>query len=357
MKHLMQLVATFTLAAALAASGNAQPGNGNGGNNGNGKPDKEQKEKPNKGNKPEKGEKGPKPDKGNKPDNSDKQAEKEAKQAEKEARKAERDAAKAERNAQKAADKAAREAAKAAKKGAKGTTTSLSLGQIIITDSRVLDLTGDYVLSSTLVVNDGTTDTVTSETTTVDLSIVQDDRGQLVGSAFIVLGDGTTTEIVVTGELSAEGGELALSLAGEVGDDTTSDSASITIDGVWDGTAFVSEVTVIYNDDVTTFEALIVPVNDVVGIIIEPALDAHVIGNKIWGTREVVLPWGNTTVRSQQMNKKGLKFMMHSGEFGIDLRGSVDEAGVVDLSRAKLHLGYGTFDIDPATVTILPAVQ
>src|SRR5690606_27167656 len=148
---------------------------------------------------------------------------------------------------------------------------------------------------------------------------------------------------------------LTLELSGELEDETG--TASIFSDGVWDGAAFDSLVTVAITDSTATFDALIVPVNPIVGIIIEPADDAHVIGNKIWGNREVVLPWGNTVVRSQQMNKKGLKFMMHSGEFGVDLRGTVDEAGLVDLSRAKVHLGYGTFFIDPATVSVLPAVQ
>jgi hypothetical protein len=335
MKHLMQLLATFALATAIAASGHAGPGNGNGGNGKGNKPEKEQKQKPTK---------------------EDKAAEREARKAEREAAKAEREAekeaAKAEREAEKEARKAEREAAKAGKKASKGTTTALSLGQIIITDSRILDLSGDYALSSTLVLEDGT-----SATTSVDLSIVQDDRGQLVGSALVVLADGSTTEIEVVGELSVEGDDLTLTLSGELSDDTTTETASIAIDGVWDGTAFVSTVTVAINETTSTFDALIVPANPVVGVIIEPALDAHVIGNKIWGTREVVLPWGNTSVRSQQMNKKGLKFMMHSGDFGIDLRGTVDELGAVDLSRAKLHLGYGTFDIDPATVSILPAVQ
>ncbi len=49
--------------------------------------------------------------------------------------------------------------------------------------------------------------------------------------------------------------------------------------------------------------------------------------------------------------------MMHSDTFGIDLRGTVNDAGEVTLSRAKLHLAYGDIWLDPATVEIIPVVE
>lgn len=324
MRKCWQMFATFVLVAALAVSGHAGPGNGNGGGNGKGKPDKEQKQKP---------------------DNS-------AKQAEKEARKAEKLVQKEERNAAKAAEKAQKQAEKLAKKAAKNASAAYSIGQIIVTDSRIVDLTGDYLLETLIVADDGT-----SATTSVSLALVQDGRGQLVGTAVVTNFDGSVVELPVVGGLELSGdGNLTLNLEGALPDGT----ASLAISGIWDGAAFQSVVMVTNLGEVISYDAVIVPANMIVGFIIEAPLSEQVIGNKVWSDRTVVLPWGNEVVRSQLMTKKGMKFMMHSGNFGIDLRGNVDDAGLVDLSRAKLHLGYGSLWLDPATVevqTLLPAVQ
>ena len=68
--------------------------------------------------------------------------------------------------------------------------------------------------------------------------------------------------------------------------------------------------------------------------------------------RTVILPWGTESVRSQQMNKKGgFTFMMHSGDFGLDLRGSHGTSDTLKLYRSKVHLGYGSLAVDPDTIT------
>lgn len=330
MRKSWQMFATFVLVAALAVSGHAGPGNGNGGGNGKGKPEKEQKQKPEK-------EQKQKPDKA-------------VKQAEKEARKAEKLALKELRKAEKEAQKALRQAEKLAKKAQKnaGTDSAFRIGEVIVTDSRIVDLTGDYLLEAEVIADDGTT-----ATTSATIALVQDSRGQIVGNAAITMPDGEVVEVPVVGELGSSEGALTLHLEGTLADG----SASIVLDGDFDGTAFQSEVILTDGDLVYTYDAALVPSNAVIGFIIEAAESEQIIGNKVWSDRTVVLPWGNEVVRSQLMNKKGFKFMMHSGNFGIDLRGTVDADGVVTLSRAKLHLGYGDFWLDPATVSVLPAVQ
>lgn len=335
MRKVWQMLATFVLVTALAVSGHAGSGNGNGGGNGKGnKPNKEQKQKGPK----EQKQKGPKGDKA-------------AKQAEKEARKAEKLAAKEARKAAKAAEKAAKQAEKEARKAEKqnkGGNSSFSIAEVIVTDSRIVDLTGDYMLESVLVADDGTT-----ATTSASVALVQDSRGRLVGTALITMPDGAVVEVPVVGHLQLSGQtNLDVHLEGELPDG----SASVHIDGSWDSSAFQSVVTVMNFEEEFSYDAVIIPVNTVVGFIIEAPLSEQVIGNKVWSDRTVVLPWGNEVVRSQLMNKKGFKFMMHSGNFGIDLRGTADDTGVVSLSRAKLHLGYGSLWLDPATVEVIPAV-
>ncbi len=334
MSRVWQMFATFTLVAALAVSGHAGPGNGNGGEkgkgNGNGKPDKVQKDKSGKGKKP-------------KPDKADKQAEKDARKAEKDALKELR---KAEKEAQKALKQAEKEARKAAKNA--GTDNSFRIGQVIITDGRIVDLTGDYLLEAEIIEGDGTV----LETSTA-LSLVQDSRGQLVGTALVTFPDGREVEVPVVGEMDSSDGVLTLHLEGALPDD----SASIHIDGTYDGTAFQSDVTVTDLELEYTYPAVLVPSNTVVGFVIEAPTSEQIIDNKVWSDRTVVLPWGTEVVRSQLMNKKGFKFMMHSDTFGIDLRGTVNDAGEVTLSRAKLHLAYGDIWLDPATVEIIPVVE
>lgn len=246
-----------------------------------------------------------------------------------------------------------------------GSTSTTLIGSIVCSDTRVLDLTGDYVLSSTL-----TGDTSSS----LALSIVQDGRGRLVASTVITLADGTTTEVTLSGhlQLTAQSNLWFILNAGsddeadenDLDDEDTSDTAATTsttlsvhVVGKWNGTSFDTIVTADINGVVSEFGGTITPVNPLRGFTIEDTTHTASLHGPTRSVRSVTLPWGTISITAQEKTgKKGFTFMAHSGDFGVDIRGTSSSDGV-SVSRAQVHLGYGSLRPDLSSLTVLPAVQ
>lgn len=231
------------------------------------------------------------------------------------------------------------------------TSSTFLIGSVSTSDTRILDLTGDYVLSSTLV-----GDTSSS----LVLSIVQDGRGRLVSSTTLTLADGTTTWTTLTGHLQLtaqtnlrfqlEGGLTSVD-GGTTDSITTATGVNAHIVGYWNGTAFNTTAVIEMNGQTSTFGGSIVPVNPLRGFTISDTTQTLALHGPSRSVRTVTLPWGTETVTVQQKaNKNFFMFMAHSANFGIDLRGSASSSGL-NLSRAQIHLGYGSVRIDPADIT------
>ena len=98
--------------------------------------------------------------------------------------------------------------------------TTFSIGEVVCTDDRILDVTGDYELAAA--------------GSTVSLSLTQDDRGRVTGEATILSDDGSSTgPITVNGHLQLTAQKnLRLQLNG------SAQKVSLNLRGNWDGTAF-----------------------------------------------------------------------------------------------------------------------
>lgn len=275
--------------------------------------------------------------------------------------------------------------------GGSVTSGTYTIGSIICSDSRILDLTGDYVLSNTLA--------------SIAFSIVQDDRGRLVTSSTVSSSGTAASSLMLHGHLQLTGhSNLRVQLNGgddddsdEGDDDSDSDDRSGTKDGdddddsdddgsdddddstsglsvhlrgYWDGTTFQTEVRINGENGGETITGTLTPVNAVRGFSIAVS-GARGNGNgnsngnsngkgkaKLRSTGTVTLPWGTETVRLQQQNKGTYTCIKgNSGDFGIDLRGSVDSSTTFTLSRGRVRVGYGNVEPEASTVTVLPAVQ
>jgi len=232
------------------------------------------------------------------------------------------------------------------------TSSTFLIGSVSTSDTRILDLTGDYVLSSTLV-----GDTSSS----LVLSIVQDARGRLVSSTTLTLADGTTTQITLTGHLQLTA-QTNLRFQLEGGTDSDDDDSTDTIDdsttsdigvhivGYWNGVSFNTTAVIEIDGQTYTFGGSIVPVNPLRGFTISDTTQTLSLHGPSRSARTVTLPWGTETITvMQKANKKFFMFQGHSANFGIDLRGTATLTGL-DLSRAQIHLGYGSVRIDPDEV-------
>lgn len=319
------------------------------------------------------------------------------------------------------------------KSGKKHSVTSTTLvGQVIASDDRILDLTGDYTLSGSVAEPE-------PGVASLALSIVQDDRGRLAGNSVLTLPDGTTTEVPVMGELNLSGrrgSELSFRVAGSLGDDEDDDewdhddkwwdedddddsdrrartnrrdddddddddsfgqhddddgdddrdddkddderdddddddwddddsddddddmTTSVRVRGHWDGTAFDTHVAITVGDDTYRFETTLLPVNPLHEIVIEPPTETTRRGKVTFSERTVLLPWGTETGQALEVSsRRGFKFMMRDGDFGIDLRGDTDTSATMTVERARVRLGYGSFELAPENVSIVPIVQ
>lgn len=244
---------------------------------------------------------------------------------------------------------------KASKAGkAKGKQfASESIGEIVILDERIFDLTGDYSL--------------TSGTDSLDLSLVQDERGRLVGTADLALADLITTVVDVKGRIRVQDFAVTFTLEAALFADTEEEDDPTTtiriIGGLVDDpeTDFFNVVVEVTSGTETTSRSLgsLVPVNPLRGITIGEAEDeverGH--GRVIFSERLVTLPTGTDTVRSHQVNtKKGFILILHGDVLHGHIRGDVDDEGNFVVESVRLNLGFGNLVIDPDDVQ-LPAVQ
>lgn len=225
------------------------------------------------------------------------------------------------------------------------TPTTFVVGQVVCSDSRILDVSGDYDL--------------TTSGTTVSLSITQDDRGRLSASATITLDDGSTSgPIQLNGHLQLTAlSNLRLQLNGRIGASTrtTTDDLSMEIRGPWDGTAFQLQVKVSGAIKINQTFAL-TPVNADRGFTIQDGAmttQGNPKNRQFRGNRTVDLPWGSLSDRATFFGmKKNITFTMHNSKFGIDLRGTVEDNTTFTATRAQIHLGYGELRVPASTLTV-----
>ena len=261
-----QALLALVLTAALVPFAQAKPGNGNGNGNGNGKPGTGKPEKPGKPGKPSKDVSG----------------------------------------------------------------TTFAIGQVVSTDDRILDVTGDYELAGAA--------------TTVSLSLTQDDRGRVTGEATIISADGSSTgPIPVNGHLQLTAQtNLRLQLNGS----SSADDISLNIRGNWDGTAF--QLTVKVGGAVPSTEVIaLMPVNPERGFTIEDGSGSPQGKKQLRSMRTVLLPWGSVNARATESAKGDyLSFKIKTSKFGIDMRGNVEDDTTFTATRAQVKLGYGNVRID-----------
>lgn len=222
-------------------------------------------------------------------------------------------------------------------KGGKGkpadSSTTFAVGQIVSTDNRILDVSGDYDLS-----------TVGS---TVSLSIIQDDRGRLSATATITSDDGSSSAPVqLTGHLQLTAqSRLRLQLNGK----------GVNIRGDWDGTAF--QLSVKAPGVAPGSVVALTPVNTERGFTIEDSPWTEQGKKQLRSTRTVLLPWGSVTTRATQKVKgNSLTYSQHSSSFGIDLRGDVDDSTTFTATRTQIHTGFGSLRIPADQIQVSPSV-
>ncbi|MBX7245602.1 MAG: hypothetical protein K1X53_08880 [Candidatus Sumerlaeaceae bacterium] len=267
--------------------------------------------------------------------------------------------------------------------------TTYTLGRIEVSDSRILDVSGSYTLSSS--------------TSTVELDIVQDSRGKLLSTATLTLGDQPTTgPIQLNGELKVKSnGVLSLSLkGGEDDDDSSDDSSSVSksrgghddpsgddhgdkgdddttdtedesddstgvhveIKGDYDGAAFNVTVDARVPGASDSFAAVLTPVNTARGAVVEDAAWTASGQNIKKSTRNVTIPTGLQSLPAQQKttgnsiqfnvnngNDSGRKQSNNGKRFSLGVQGTATD-GAFTLKSSVINPGYGQMDVTASTV-------
>lgn len=224
------------------------------------------------------------------------------------------------------------------------------VGQVTCTDSRILDLSGNYSLTGTAHL--------------IALNITQDGRGKLNCSAVVTRTDTnqTTGPFNVTGALTGLGKKaLRVALIGlspesikrkDIKHLTDDQYLLLRISGSYDQATGVFTVTVRTNGwgGQESFSSSIIPQNPMRGFVMQDAEASLTIGDFARSTRTIVLPWGTRTVSAYQIiSSDRVLFVANESGFSLALNGTVS-GDTVALKRAFVRFSFAAFDVTGSTI-------
>ncbi len=275
---------------------------------------------------------------------------------------------------------AAAAASGAANKGNDGTSGSATLygvGEIVIADARILDLTGAYDLAST------------ETSASVTLNIVQDARGKLVGTYVLTEADGVTTagpfpaagnlaverektvKFTFTGSANEPGGPGNGRGPGNgKGNGRGRGKSSMQAKGVYTGAAFAVEVRLKNKSGQQRWEGPLTPENPARGATVSDGVGMGVRKNASASTRTVTLPWGGAELNALQRragdhthfyassgmagkSKRG-KGLGKPGVFETRIKGEGTSGSAFVVYENRVRLGYGHLN-SAAFTTVAPS--
>lgn len=257
-----------------------------------------------------------------------------------------------------------------------GTTIVLrqayGVGEVIVDDPRILDLSGQYTFATT--------------TMSVALRVVQDGRGRLVGNYTVTRDGHTTGPFPAVGSLAVRPrGPLHFELAGRPplhgGDGSTtvpppttyppdtqeqhltSATLALHVRGVYDGTAFRTRVRLQTPGGPAVLHRPLHPRNPRRGAVVADSHAFQPHPGTLVSTRTVTLPWGEKRFGAVERTYRRTSHFAVGGPhrhkahgtlappppFGMRLHGASTSAGDFHVFLDHLRLGYGHLDSTTAT--------